>query len=393
MNRKDSKRLSQAVEQYLLQRIEQGFPETHINTQCKILQDFQLFVERQAKEWDEIFTLEILTEFMRQGNSNERRRAVRGLAKFLYRRKQISQPIPRKTRPKLPEIFEGYLHYCTTTRYDTEKTIEHIRRILEAFDHYLRHHNRSLSALTIEQIDTFDQEYNAAYARQSQKFNRSCFRLFLRYLYHERRVLGRDFAALIKVPRMYQPAKPPCFLRPGEVQQLFDSMIPATHTELRAYAMVHIAYTMGLRPQEISRLSLDDIAFSKAEMNVRYRKAALPITMPIPQKTLKAIAAYMVGGRPENDCRELFLQCYRPYNPVSSATVCYAIKSCMQKAGLPEEATTYWLRHTHAQHLLEAGISIFEIKEMLGHDDIDATNRYLHIHLKLMRRVILGELV
>ena len=65
----------------------------------------------------------------------------------------------------------------------------------------------------------------------------------------------------------------------------------------------------------------------------------------------------------------------------------------MQKAGLPEEATTYWLRHTHAQHLLEAGISIFEIKEMLGHDDIEATNRYLHIHLKLMRRVILGELV
>lgn len=393
MNRKDSKRLSQAVEQYLLQRIEQGFPETHINTQCKMLQDFQLFVEQQAKEWDEIFTLEILKEFMLQGDSDDRRRAVRGLAKFLYREKQISQPIPRKSRPKLPELFKDYLHYCTTARYDTEKTVQHIRRVLEAFNHYLGQYNLSLSALTIEQIDTFDQEYNAAYARQSQKFNRSCFRLFLRYLYHERRVLGRDFAALIKVPRMYQPAKPPCFLRPGEIQQLFDSMIPATHTELRAYAMVHIAYTMGLRPQEISRLSLDDIAFSKAEMNVRYRKAALPITMPIPQKTLKAIAAYMVGGRPENDCRELFLQCYRPYNPVSSATVCYAIKSCMQKAGLPEEATTYWLRHTHAQHLLEAGISIFEIKEMLGHDDIDATNRYLHIHLKLMRRVILGELV
>ena len=51
------------------------------------------------------------------------------------------------------------------------------------------------------------------------------------------------------------------------------------------------------------------------------------------------------------------------------------------------------MRHTYAQQLLEAGISVFEIKEMLGHDDIEATNRYLHIHLKLMRRVILGELV
>jgi len=393
MNHKDSKRLSQAAEQYLLQRIEQGFPDSNTNTQCKILQDFQLFVKKRVKGWNAIFNLEILQEFMQEGNSNERRRAIRGLAKFLYRRKQIAQSIPRKARPKLPEIFEDYLHYCTITRYDTEKTVEHVRRVLEAFDHYLGHHNLSLSALTIELIDTFDQEYNAAYARQSQKFNRSCFKLFLRYLYHERRVLKRDFAALIKVPRMYRRTKPPCFLRPGEIQQLFGNITPVTPAELRAYAMVHIAYTMGLRPQEISRLTLDDIGFSKAEMNIRYRKAGLPVTMPIPQKTLKAIAAYLVGGRPKNDYRELFLQCCRPYRPVSSPIVCYAIKNCMQKAGLPEEATTYWLRHTYAQQLLEAGISVFEIKEMLGHDDIEATNRYLHIHLKLMRRVILGELV
>lgn len=393
MNHNDSKRLSQAIEQYLLQRIEQGFTDTHINTQYKILQDFQFFVERQPQGWDEIFTLEILKEFMLQGNSDERRRAVRGLAKFLYREKQIPQPIPRKSRPKLPELFKDYLHYCTTARYDTEKTVQHIRRVLEAFNHYLGQYNLSLSALTIEQIDIFEQEYNASYSRQSQKLNRSCLKLFLKYLYHERRVLKRDFAALLKVPRMYHPAKPPCFLRAGEIQQLFDSMTPATPPELRAYAMVHIAYTMGLRPQEISRLTLDDIAFSKAEMNVRYRKAGVPTAMPIPQKTLKAIAAYLIGGRPKNNCRELFLQCCRPYSPVSPPTVCYAIKTCMQKAGLPEEATTYWLRHTHAQHLLEAGISVFEIKEMLGHDDIDATNRYLHIHLKLMRRVILGELI
>lgn len=393
MNHKDSQRLSEAVEQYLLQRIEQGYPDTHIDMQQKILQDFRLFVERQPKEWDEIFTLEILKEFMQQGNGNERRRAVRGLANYLYREKQIFHPIPRKSRPRLPELFEDYLHYCTTTRYDTDKTVQHIRRVLEAFDHYLTHHNLNLAAITIEQIDAFDQEYNAAYARQSRKFNRSCFKLFLRYLYHDRRVLNRDFAALLKVPRIFHPAKPPCFLRTDEIQQLFDNMTPATPAELRAYAMVHIAYTMGLRPQEISRLTLDDIQFSKAEMDVRYRKAGLPVTMPIPQKTLKAIAAYLVGGRPKNDCRELFLQCCRPFRPVSSPTVCYAIKTCMQKAGLPEEATTYWLRHTHAQHLLEAGISVFEIKEMLGHDDIEATNRYLHIHLKLMRRVILGELV
>ena len=169
MNRKDSKRLSQAVEQYLLQRIEQGYPDTHIDTQGKILQDFRLFVERQPKEWDEIFTLEILKEFMQQGDSNERRRAVRGLAKFLYQQKQISHSIPLKSRQKLPEICEDYLHYIATARYDTEKTVQHTRRVLEAFYHHLRRNNFDLSTITIEQIDTFNQEYNAAYAQHRAK--------------------------------------------------------------------------------------------------------------------------------------------------------------------------------------------------------------------------------
>jgi site-specific recombinase XerD len=330
---------------------------------------------------------------MQQGNSEERRRAVRGLAKFLYQQKQISRPIPLKSRPKLPGIFEDHLHYCATARYDTDKTVQHIRRVLEAFYHYLRRHNLNLSAITIERIDAFNQEYNAAYAQQSQKLNRSCLKLFLKYLYHERRVLTRDLAALLKVPRIFHRTKPPCFLRPDEIRQLFDTMTLSTPADLRTYAMVYIAYTMGLRPQEICKLTLDDIQFSKAEMHIKDRKAGSPITLPIPLKTLKAITAYLLGGRPGNNCRELFLQCCRPYKPVSSPTVCYAINTCLRKAGLPEDATPYWLRHTHAQHLLEAGASVFEIKEMLGHDDIEATKRYLHIHIKLMKRVILGELV
>jgi hypothetical protein len=169
MNHKNSTRLSQAVEQYLLQRIEQGYPETYIDTQWKALQDFRLFVDRQPKEWNGIFTFEKLEEFMQQGDGKERQAAVRGLAKFLYQQKQISQPIPLKSRQKLPNIFEDYLHYCATARYDTEKMVQHIRRVLEAFHHYLQRHDLNLSAITIEQVDAFEREYNATYAQQSQK--------------------------------------------------------------------------------------------------------------------------------------------------------------------------------------------------------------------------------
>jgi site-specific recombinase XerD len=61
----------------------------------------------------------------------------------------------------------------------------------------------------------------------------------------------------------------------------------------------------------------------------------------------------------------------------------------MHKAGLP--ASAYWLRHTYAQNLLETNTSIFEIKEMMGHDRIQTTQRYLHIHTRLMREVLFDE--
>ncbi len=61
----------------------------------------------------------------------------------------------------------------------------------------------------------------------------------------------------------------------------------------------------------------------------------------------------------------------------------------MKKAGL--SASAYWLRHSYAQNLLEAETSIFDIKEMLGHDRIQTTRRYLHIHTRLMREVLFDE--
>jgi len=63
----------------------------------------------------------------------------------------------------------------------------------------------------------------------------------------------------------------------------------------------------------------------------------------------------------------------------------------MRRVNLP--ATAYWLRHTYAQNLLESGVTIFEIMEMMGHDKIESTKVYLHVHVKLMRKVLFHEAV
>jgi site-specific recombinase XerD len=173
------------------------------------------------------------------------------------------------------------------------------------------------------------------------------------------------------------------------VQKLFSSLKLSTPTHIRTYAMVYLAYTLGLRPVEISRITLDDISFKKKEIIIRCRKANNPTTLPLPDETIKAIAAYVLKVRPKSTYRALFLGFSTPYKPASSSVVIHHISKAMKKAGLSSSA--YWLRHTYAQNLLRIGRSIYEIKEMMGHESIQSTQRYLHIDTELMRKVIFNE--
>jgi site-specific recombinase XerD len=189
--------------------------------------------------------------------------------------------------------------------------------------------------------------------------------------------------------RLYAQNKPPKFLRPNEVQKLFAGLSLSSATAIRTHAMVHLAYFLGLRPVEIQRIGLDDICFTKAELTIRRRKNDNPIVLPIPPAVLKAVSAYMIGARPQSKCRTLFLSHQSPHGPLCTGAVAYYMTAAIRKAGLT--GTAYWLRHTYAQNLLESGATIFEIMQMLGHDKIESTKIYLHVHIKLMRKVLFDE--
>ena len=111
--------------------------------------------------------------------------------------------------------------------------------------------------------------------------------------------------------------------------------------------------------------------------------------MPLPEETLKAIAAYVYKARPKSPNRALFLTFYKPYRPVSRTLVSEHISRIIRSAGL--SASAYWLRHTYAQSLLCMGHSIYDIKEMMGHQSIRSTQRYLHVDIEHMRKVLFDE--
>ena len=294
-----------------------------------------------------------------------------------------------KIANELPEEFEQYLDYYKA-QVRRKRTAQEMRRILSSFNIHLQKLNIVLCKISIVQVDHFLALYNKECSPGTSRGYRSHLRKFLKYLYLER-YIPKDLAPLVVSPPEFARSNPPKFLRPQEIQKLFSSLDLSDVRDLRVYAAIHLAYYLGLRPREIRLITLDDISFGQKEIFIRSRKNYSPAHLPLPDDTIKAITAYIIGGRPKSDHRVLFLQLNSPHNPVGENSIPGSILKCMKKNNLG--ASTYWLRHSYAQSLLESGASIYEIKEMMGHKTIGSTHKYLSIHVNLMREIILDETV
>ena len=381
--------LKQEIAGYLLWMIDQGYTQRTWALHERLLNHFAEYTERRAIGGEHIFTLETLEAFQRECQLTHASTAVRSLARYLYQQQKISRPL-RKGPRELPSVYEEYLRYYAKTRQaHRNQHLLGIRRLLASLHDFLAGGRVDLAAVRIEHLDAVLAGHGKELAPKTRRIQRSRLRGFLRYLYQVRGILAKDLAPFIVGAPQYADAKPPKFLRGHEVRRLFGFLTPATPGELRTHAMLHLAYSLGLRPKEISLIRLDDIAFSEAEISLPDRKCQNPIRLPLPEAAVKAVAAYIIGARPDSARRTLFLGLHAPYSPVSAATVSHDLRSLMHKAGLP--ASAYWLRHTYAQNLLETNTSIFAIKEMMGHDRIQTTRRYLHIHTSLMREVLFDE--
>lgn len=379
--------LRQHIDEYLQWMISTGYSFSTCGTYRTELNRFFLFIIRKQIDWNDIFTLKTLEEFQKNTQAATGP-GVRGLWQFLFDQKRIHQPIDLPRR-RLSDPFEDYLLYYEQTRKVSPPKIVRIRRVLCSFHDYLEKQNIKLPSIRIEQIDAFLAEFFAPFSPVTRHTYRSYLRGFLKYLYHERKIIRKDLAPMVVGARQFAQSKPPKFFRHYEIKRLFENFELSSFKNIRNYALVHLAYGLGLRPDEIRLITLDDISFTQSELTLTNRKNDRPVKLPLPEDTIKAIAAYIIGARPKSSNRRLFLTLVAPYRPASATSIGSHITECIRKAGL--SGTAYWLRHTYAQNLLETGSSIYEIKEMMGHDNINSSEKYLHVHIKLMRRVIFDE--
>jgi hypothetical protein len=142
---------------------------------------------------------------------------------LVYQPEKIKRPI-EKHFVSLPPVYEQYLSHQQKSGHVAERSIKQIRRVLVAFERYLKSADIALDTLEIEHVDDFLAQFLVGFAPTTCKLYRGFVKGFLKHLY-QINTISRNLAPLVVGRRLYARQKPPKFLRPSEVKKLFAGQI------------------------------------------------------------------------------------------------------------------------------------------------------------------------
>ncbi len=172
----------------------------------------------------------------------------------------------------------------------------------------------------------------------------------------------------------------PVILSQEEVTRLIDSAKNLFH-----YAMLLTTYSAGLRRSELCRLKVSNIDSQRMMLRIERGKGDVDREVPLGQKLLETLREYWRWMRPKNYLFPGTANGWRADKPITPKVIWEAVQFAAKRAGIEKHVTPHTLRHCFATHLLEGGTDLRTIQVLMGHKDIEATARYLHVSTKRLQ--------
>jgi integrase/recombinase XerD len=248
-----------------------------------------------------------------------------------------------------------------TLRQYSPKTRDDYRLQVQHFLKWLRRDpataaNEDLRAYL---LDMLDNKLSASYVRQA--------RAALGILY--RSVLGQP-EKVAQLPKAKKEKKLPLALSREEVGRLLEAT-----SNLRDKALLTVIYSAGLRVSEATRLRVSDILSGRGQIRIAGGKGKKDRYTILADKTLQLLRDYHRVYRPQT----WLFPGQAPGTHLSTSAARRAFGRARENGGITSQATIHTLRHSFATHLLEDGVDLRYIQELLGHSSITTTQRYTSV--------------
>jgi site-specific recombinase XerD len=189
-------------------------------------------------------------------------------------------------------------------------------------------------------------------------------------------ILKRGFVYEIKRPK--KDKKLPVVLSQEEVSRLLSSV-----PNLKHKVILMLMYSAGLRVSEVVRLKIEDVDFQRKLIHVKGAKGRKDRYTILSDAGSRVFQDYM---REYGQSKWLFPGQDREKH-ITTRTVEKIFSHACEKAGIEKSATAHSLRHSFATHLLESGVDLRYIQELLGHKSSKTTEIYTHVSNKDLSKI------
>ncbi|HEX3239177.1 MAG TPA: tyrosine recombinase XerC [Solirubrobacterales bacterium] len=195
---------------------------------------------------------------------------------------------------------------------------------------------------------------------------------------------GQNPAELVSSPKRAE--KLPNVLSTEQMRGLLERIPASTPLELRDRAMLELAYSCGLRCEEIVNLDTDAVDFESEQLRVLGKGSKTRI-LPIGEPAQRALERYLQKGRRALtvEPRETALFLSKSGRRLSNSDVTRRLGLWTREAALAAGVSPHSLRHSFATHLLEGGADLRTIQELLGHASISTTQVYTRVDAARLR--------
>lgn len=199
----------------------------------------------------------------------------------------------------------------------------------------------------------------------------SALKFLYDFVYHKTNMIS-------ELPRPKKEKKLPDVLNKQEVLSILDSIRNPKHR-----AIISLIYSSGLRVGEVVRVRVEDIDADRQLVHIRQAKGRKDRYTVLSNVAWDIISKYIDLYRPE----EWLFPGTQPGDHLTERSVQSIFEKACEKVGIKKSVSVHSLRHSFATHLLENGIDLRYIQELLGHASLKTTEVYTHVSKKDIRAI------
>ena len=230
---------------------------------------------------------------------------------------------------------------------------------------------------SISQLNNKDVEVYLESAAIKQSFSIATQRQFISALKQFKLCYPNSYISDLQLSRPKKSKKLPEVLSIEEILRLIQ-----VTRNLKHRVIISVLYSSGLRIGELIHLKLSDINMDRMQIHIKQAKGRKDRYVILANSCLNLFQNYILHYKP----KYYFIEGPKG-KPYSASSIRKFIKRSCLLAHINRTITPHTLRHSYATHLLEQGVSLRHIQELLGHSKPETTMIYTHLARKDLLQV------